>query len=315
MKPVTENLANGWQVNLHPHREILSRSVVQQGLDLIKRWVPLFPVETTWVQNTYKVPSLFLRIDFVLDEDGRMWACEVEDRPCGPGLLNKKDPHFATILARMRAGWPPFRWVIDPDRVTDDEGWLGPGLSYNEAMESEGLLLLRNRPGKSQYRALADRAVSTVWEEGNKRCFADLGLLQEVRWVSDPSDEEGGYLFPPVTRPVVIKPAQGTRSNEIEVYLRGVKWPHKKRSGDTLGFEAFLKRIQGGGVVCQPFFPPMRCEFLGSQYKGWNMIYRCFYGFDSKASDWVCMGGMWMALDSLIVHGTAETITGPLHVE
>lgn len=315
MQPVTETLNNGWEFNVHPHVEYLSPSVVEKSLDLVRRWAAVFPREETWVQQEHGVPSLFIRIDATLDDNGNPLVYEPEDRPCGMGAMSVMDPTFARILNTLQCEWPKFDWVSCAERNTDDVLWLGPPLSYEAAMTSKGLLLPRNRPEDSRYHPLVSRAVSTVATEGSKRCLEQLGLLRPTRWVVDPDEQGGGYLKPTIDGPLVVKPAQGTRSREIQVFLDGKTWNRKKRARDTLGLSALEKQIRSGRFVCQPFFPPMPCDFLGSEYLGWNMIYRYFFGFVPKTREWVCLGGLWMALDSLIVHGTNRSVSGLLHMK
>lgn len=315
MQPITEALNNGWMLNFHPHVEYLSPSVVAQSLDLLQRWAAVFPHEETWVQKEHGVPTLFARFDGTLDENGNPLFYEPEDRPCGVGAMSVKDPMFARILQMLQREWPRFRWVSCPERNTDDALWLGPPLSYEEAAASEGLLLLRNRPEDSRYGQFVSRAVSTVATEGNKRCLEQLGLLRPTRWVVDPEEQGGGHLSPTINGPLVVKPAQGTRSREIQVFMDGQVWKRKKRARDTLGLSALEKQIRSGRFVCQPFFPPMPCDFLGPEYQGWNMIYRYYFGFVPKTREWVSMGGLWMALDSLVVHGTDRSISGLLHMK
>jgi hypothetical protein len=69
-----------------------------------------------------------------------------------------------------------------------------------------------------------------------------------------------------------------------------------------------VSKQPGKAMYLQPFVPPMRLEHA----PGYNAIYRMYFGFDLVRLEWIPLHGVWMALASLIVHGTDKTMTGPL---
>ena len=301
-----------WQLNLAEHREVFPKSALDQAQDLLKRWIAIFPRGNTWVGFTHKVPSLIVRLDCVLDDAGKLQVFEVEDRPCGIGVASHTVPEFKERLNALREEWPAFNWVRAPNRETDDALWLGEGLTLDQAKLTDGLLLVRSRPEDREFHAFEPRAVSTVQHEGNKRCCADpsISMYSIIRWVDDPEEQSGGYIDGLPGGPFMVKPSQGTRAREVRVYLNGgAPAGIKVAKKDKLSFGDLERWVRTNRVaVCQPLIPPMQRDFL----PGMNMIYRFFFGYSPKEGGYVPLGGVWMALDALVVHGTDKSISGPL---
>ncbi|HVU75490.1 MAG TPA: hypothetical protein VHD38_01465 [Candidatus Paceibacterota bacterium] len=316
-------LPNGWSHNVCRVVEKLPKNGVDEALDHIERWARVFPHKGTWIGDTFGVPSLAVRIEGTYDEENGWKIFEIEDRPCGLGVTPRINDAFAQRFAALLPRWPLMKWVIDPERNTDDDLWLGPGITVEEALKRDGLLLVRSRPEKTAYHELESRSVSTISREGDKRCLAELGLGTIVRW--EPDDEElEGKLTPAVTNASVIKPVQGTRCRNVMVYLNGAvtykklagqKTPfigdrrlHKSKS-DTVTFERLLKEVRSmGEAICQPFHMPMELDHLPNM----NAIYRFYFGFDPGTQRYVPLGGVYNASTSLRVHGEEGVVFGPL---
>jgi hypothetical protein len=296
------------------HPEVLTKSVVDQAKSFLTRWSNLYPKGKTWVGKEFGVPSLFVRLDFVVDGNGELQVYEAEDRPCGIGIGFELIPAFRQRFSEFMTQWPQFSWVVAPERTTDDELWLGGGISLEQAHMTDGLLLVRSRPESAEYHPLEPRAVSTVQHEGDKRCCVQLGMAEIIRWVHDLSDQNEGYILPPISGPCVIKPLQGTRSRLVEVALNGLDISGKayKRRKDTIGISGLENRLKRHGpALCQPFIFPM----LRAHLPGMNVIYRFFFAYSPRSGGYEPVGGVWMALDSLIVHGDNTAISGPLDFE
>jgi len=304
-----------WKLNVTDHQEVFPSGAVTQAQNLLERWTLVYPRGNTWVGRTHGIPSLIVRLDCVVDEAGKLHVFEVEDRPCGIGVTSYLVPAFCEALAAIRSEWPAFRWVKAPNRETDDALWLGEGLSLDEAKRSDGFLLVRSRPEDSEFHGLEPRAVSTVQHEGHKLCAThdSVGLYKTLRWVVDAGEQSGGYIEGLPSGPIVVKPLQGTRAREVRVYLNGsapaglvVTKKEKLSFGDL---ERQVKR--SGRVICQPLISPMRRACL----PGANMIYRLFFGYSPGRRAYVPLHGVWMALPALVVHGTDQSISGPLMCE
>lgn len=320
-------LQNGWSFNVQTDEEILPRQGILQAIELLDRWRTVFPLGDTWVGEEYGVPSLFVRLDCVYDHERGLKVFEVEERPCGIGTTLDLNPNFKELLNSVRQQWPHFQWVSDPDRVTDDDLWLGPPLSLEEALKSDGLLLVRSRPEKTEYHPLESRAVSSVSHEGDKHYGITLGLWQPLSWVSDLSSEEGGHIHPPVTDPVVVKPIQGTRCRGVGVHLNGSivlkKIPGRgkvshlgdveifKSNADTIGESMLIRHARSGNFIRQPFIMPLHRDFV----PGKNVIYRFFLGYSPSSGKYVPLGGVWAAHNTLRVHGEEGVVFGPLNFE
>jgi hypothetical protein len=318
------NAASIWTANVSNVVETVPQSAVQSLLGIIKKWQRLFPLANTWVGRQFGVPSLFVRADFVL-HNGEARIYEIEDRPCGFGVATQINPFFFERATAIRQKWPEIRWVKSDYRVTDDEPFFGPPLTLEEAMaQVTAKVLVRSRPEESKYHVLEDRSVSTVSKEGDKRYGIPLGLWHPVTAkVEEGYDGRSSsfYLDPPLTEPCVLKPTQGTRAKLVKVFYPHPHPQNKKPRTDV---------ITGGGEIesigrltklvskqpcrqmfCQRFIPPMRFPHQSDK----NGIYRLMFGFDPSTWDWKPLGGLWNALDRLVVHGTEETTLGPLVCE
>lgn len=302
-------------MNLSPAEETMPEAAVEEGKEILARWAGIFPGANTWVAKEHGVPSLFVRLDCVVDSAGRLRIYEIEERPCGMGITMRVNPHFALRLTELKRRWPQFRSVKSDTRPTDDELWLGEPLSLAEAREHDGLLLVRSRPEEDQFHCLEDRAVSSVSEEGNKSYGETFGWWHPV--TARPDDEPGSfYLEPAIAGPSVIKPRRGTRSRFVSVYVPKTEREQLRQrivfgSGECQGIaqiEKLVARQPNRAMYCQPLIEPMRLP----HQPDFNCIYRFFYGFDPEKGQWVPLGGVWMGLDALIVHGTDRTVTGPL---
>ncbi len=314
------SLSNGWRFNVSQVDVMLPREAVEEAIHYVNRWAKVFPHQGTWIGDVHGVPSFVVRVEGMYDLTYGWKIHEIEDRPCGLGAVPKVNPHFKTALGEILKEYPPMKWVMDPDRLTDDELWLGAGITLEQAIKSDGLLLVRSRPEKGAYHQLEHRAVSPVSREGDKRCLTILGLGTIIRWVVDPEDQCGGYISPPIVNSSVIKPLQGTRCRDVMVYLGndvvyrkvgGEKVPHFgdtriiKVRNDTVS----LERLEKKEALCQPFNHPMRLGHLPTM----NAIYRFYLGYSPSRKRYVPLGGVYNASTSLRVHGEDDVVFGPLN--
>jgi hypothetical protein len=69
-----------------------------------------------------------------------------------------------------------------------------------------------------------------------------------------------------------------------------------------------------GQMFIQPFRAPIE-DAIG-QYGPYNHLYRIYYAFDTKAREWICLGGLWFAraYPQLLIHGTKDAIVGPVPI-
>ncbi|MDQ5955493.1 MAG: hypothetical protein QG621_496 [Patescibacteria group bacterium] len=301
-----------WTLNVMKTQEEFPGAALSEANTFIQHWSDVFPKGNTWVGRQYGVPSLAIRLDCVVDTNGKLQIFEVEDRPCGLGIAGQINPHFKEKLDALRREWPSFGWVKAPGRLTDDVLWLGEGVDLRDATASEGLLLVRSRPEDREFHVLEPRAISTVQNEGYKGCCTEgpIQLFSRISWVEDPEEQRGGYVKGLPQGPIVVKPIRGTRAREVKVFLNGhdpKDFPIRRTDKVSLGdMERWLR--QRKVAIYQPLIRPMRLDYLPCK----NVIYRLFFGFSPSAGKYLPLGGVWMASDSLIVHGTDEAISGPL---
>jgi hypothetical protein len=305
---VQQRSFGAWDSNLSDDLEVMPSNVVEKALSLIERWEPHFPLGETWVGKEHGVPSLFIRIDCVVTPSGDLMPFEVEERPCGIGMARETNPFFAERFDALRATWPAFTWVKSPTRETDDPLWLGEPTPLEEALESDGLVLVRSRPEEAEYHPLESRSVSSVAHEGCKKYGVALGLWDEIRVVQKANDE---YEFhPPLDGPAFLKPPQGTRARSILPFIPDGNVRREK--SDRVSRSQIVRAIlRDGFMFRQRFIEPM----VFAHQPEHNGIYRFFLGRDLSARRWVPLGGMWAASPSIIVHGTPKTIFGPLAFE
>lgn len=313
--PVAQKFGS-WDTAFSPVREVMPKGAIEQCLDIISRWQCLFPLANTWVGQKHRVPSLFVRLDCVIAPDGEVKVYEVEERPCGFGLTASCNSSFAQRLVGVQQTWPAIRWVKSEHRHTDDELWFGQGLDLAEARNYDGCLLVRSRPEETAFHELEDRAVSSVSKEGDKNYGVDLGWWNTITVADDGSGSL--VLSPSLPDAAVLKPTQGTRSRLIKVYLTTERRQNLRDRGFAVNGSDSLTQLTklvgkqpNRQMFCQPFVEPM----LFLHQPGRNGIHRIFFGFNLETGAWVPLGGVWMALDDLIVHGTNRTITGALTVE
>ncbi len=304
-----------WKLRVATHQEIFPKTAVYQAQKVLRDWSAVFPKGNTWVGREYGVPSLIVRLDCVVEENGTLKIFEVEDRPCGGGIASHVVPGFKDTVAALQKEWPPFQWVIGPNRETDDALWLGQGITLEQAKSMDGLLLVRSRPEDREFHCLEPRSVSTVQHEGDKRCCAEppLSICSLLKWIIDPSEQAGGYIEGLPGGPFVVKPWKGTRAREVRVYLNG-HTPNKinMQRKEKLSFGDLERWMKGQRLaVCQPLIPPMQRSFLPQM----NMICRAFFGYSPTKASYIPLGGLWMASRSLVVHGNSESISGPLMLE
>lgn len=320
-----KRLSNGWEHFVSQSVEQFPAAAVVQAQAALAKWEGVFPRGTTWVGDAARSgigkPSLFVRFDCMWDGEG-LGICEIEDRPCGIGSTSLLNPDFAERLAYLRKRWPAFSWVKDPTRLTDDELWLGPGLSLQDAIELKAeepgaLFLVRSRPENASYHVLEDRAVSPVSKEGNKQYGEELGLWSKARYVQGAGLDDPGYLEPELQGSCFAKPPVCTRAYRITPYIEEADRSRVAyRKGECNSLRAVERLAEKyHHIYIQPLIQPMHFKHLAaldSAYEKHNGLYRMYFGYDPGAQEWMPMGGLWAAAKSLIVHGAEKTVFGPL---
>ena len=121
----------------------LPGTVVAEMHSAILAWQKVFPVEHTFVQEKYGVPTLLARFDGVIRDDGTFFSYEIQDAPGGVGYaglvsesFKKQRDHFVATV------WPQFMCLSQDSRDPDEALWLDR-ITLEEALQGNDLLLCR----------------------------------------------------------------------------------------------------------------------------------------------------------------------------
>lgn len=296
--PGTEEVKIGpWVVHNLKVKRILPEVIQSQAIDLVKRWVEVFPQEETWIQKNFGIPSLLVRIDGV-DKDGNLGVYEVEERPAGVGHSVLINPQFKSNLEKVRKSWPEFDVVVSPLRDKADDALWSNALDYESARGSQRLIMVRAEPEEEQFRIFQERSVSTIASEGDKSYGVALGLWS---FVNDPEQFPKRQSF-------VLKPLQSSKARNMAFYdIKSHPSPGnmKMKNVRKVLEEQVEKR---GGMYLQELIPPMDSGIENHPL----MIYRFFLGFDFSRKQWISLGGSYFLRNNLKIHGHSDALSGPL---
>lgn len=284
-----------WKTNYSNGEYKLSSVCEDKALLIINQWKDLFPKENTWVQKNLGVPSLFIRLDCVLQEDSEVHIYEVEERPSGMGIANDINPIFAKTLKEAMNNWPTFKTVLSEKRDGRYDCWT-PMISMDDALNSNDLLLIKAEPNEEEFHKFENRSVSSVKQKGNKSYGLDMGLWKEVR-VDDFNDFEWDLGF-------CLKAKQCSKARGVEIW-----YPHKKILEDSgisgISTKTRIRRIleENSSMYYQSFIPPMLRN-------GEPMMFRLFFFYDIQKREYVYGGGLWNSRKNYKIHGATDTTFG-----
>lgn len=297
----TRSIQTGQWSTMTTDREIkLADDRVAAMQNVIACWLAVDPhPEATWVQQTYGIPSLFVRFDCSIGPDGQLCFYEVEERPQGMGFSQLFNPLFGQRLGELQASWPEFVSVETPAHKarggTDDQFWLSSAVALEDC-PAEGLLLLRSEPHEDQVHYLAGRSVSTIATEGRKRYGVDLGWWREV---SDPDQLPWDEHF-------VLKPLQGSKCAGVTMWVgRGNQRPQ----GASTESQVLRTLKDHATMLCQPYHAPWEVTF---EERSHRVMLRPYFGFVPETGQWRYLGGEWLMAPQVKLHGSSETVFGPL---
>lgn len=267
---------------------------------LIREWVGSFPKEDTWVQKNLGIPSLFIRLDCVVREDGNIGLYEIEERPSGLSTAKKINKRFSETLAEVRKQWPEFKVLISSKRTGDDDwGWDIEKVTYEEALSSDSLLLIRAEPEELEYHAFESRSISSLIQKGNKRYGLSMGLWKEVTLHDfDNFNWNKGFC---------LKPFVGSKCSDIEIWYPGLSAKDRKGSGASSQNKIRETLEKNKSMFFQEFINPM----ISSNEE--NMILRVFFLYNPKDKEYEYAGGFWNSRGTNFkIHGATDTTFGPV---
>jgi len=285
-------IIGNWEMKISSHLEIFPEKAIDELLRFIEKWARVFPKENTWVQKKFQIPSLFIRIDCIIN-NGNLSIYEIEERPAGVGICSKINTEFCDRLSAIKLKWPEFKLVISPLREKgDDNLWLMPLED-----DPDSLVLVRAEPNEKNFHIFQERSVSTVEKKGNKSYGVCLGLWKEINNISQlPWDND-----------FVLKPLAGSKCKDVMIFLA-------KKDQRIKGYStrSQVERMMENNfkMYMQPFFAPMKCHM--PQFEEYAMMYRFFFGYDPSTSKYIPLGGAWIARKNLKIHGASDSLSGPL---
>ncbi len=278
-----------WEVRLTGDVIQLPCWIADAGKTLLSDWQGVFPQEDSWVQKEFGVPSLIVRVEGVPVGD-RFHFFEVEEKPMGIGVTSLLSDSFTENLGKLTNVWPYFKVIVSPARQGAGDDYLWREIITPEQVRSSDLLLIRAEPVEKEYHHFASRCVSTLSEEGNKVYGEVFGWWKTVY---DQEELPWGVPF-------VLKQCQGSKARGLEIWD-----PVKKRKGSSTKSRIIRTLSSAGKMYCQPLVDPL-------DHENGMMIYRIFFGFDPRSSEWICMGGCYTVRNNLRIHGASDAIFGAL---
>ncbi len=276
--------------------------------NILKRWQIVFPKEDTLIQARHGVPSLFVRFDCSISQDGTVHIYEIQDG-CGgvgyAGIANKASAQVRDqVISRE---WPDLSVVTSKHIRTeiDDELWT-PRILVDKALKSSYPLIIRNpllQRSNEERSLLFKRSVCPVLTHNNKEYGVDFGWWKIVRW-----EESLNENTLPWNEPFVLKPQDGHGSKDVMFWRPG---KHSARATRT----QILRVLQDRKVMYQqPLIQPSQMIINGALC---NYILRPFFVYSSHQKQWVPMHGVWTARPSpnMRIHGASDAVSGPLFME
>jgi len=282
----------------------LPKAMVDESRLLIAMWVKVFPRENTWVRIKLEIPSLIIRFDATINEEGKLQIYEIEERPAGIGIARVINNKFKEVFDRTRMTWPEVKVVLSPIRGSfDDHLWT----SVIKKNDVRGKVLVRATREEKEFYFLENMAISSLKFEGDKTYGEKLGLWKKVY-----NQEEL-----PWEKSFVLKPIRGTTSKDIFIFIpkrlrKKFSTSGSKKPGHTISrIISEIDRRQEG-MYCQFFYPPIETGIKDAKDKWKWTILRYFFAYNIIQKSWEYLGGFWNARGSLKIHGASDTLWGPL---
>ncbi len=283
--------------------------------------------EPTYVQELVGIPSLIVRIDCTIDENGDIVAYELEDSPSGQGITDKVHSHIKGEGIKERLidhytdaiGDIPHVLVsghrshgTDDNIIVGQEKYL-----FNEIPASvDGPVIVKAIPGIKEshaaYLHLQSQAVAPLATEGDKSYAVSMGDLKEVESETDLLLCADGELASQVA-----KSRLGSMAMGVSMYLNPLERKKYGKRGTVTASKLSAKIVEyqdRGGALLQRFVAPIQLENNEGRS---NAIMRVFVLLDSRDGEVTAeaIGGCYVARPELIVHGASNAVAGAVLVE
>lgn len=292
-----------WEFDFHTDSVCMTEREMDQLLKLILQWEQVFVREPNGVAQKFGKPSLLVRIDYALQDDGTVGVYEVEERPCGIGMGVLCHPYFKEHFTALFRQWQEIcgsiELIVSPERIhsSDDHEWADElGIKVRYTPEIDGAYYwVRADPPDTIFHELVPRALTTIITEGDKRYGVPLNL-----WGNIPDDisslpwEEG----------FALKPLQGSRMQNLYLWN-----PKGKKEAGLVTRGKIAKVIEEGKVAfVQEWLEPERPTFLPERS---FLLRRVFFGWNLMDTVWECLGGFYTVRNRQYrLHGASDALFG-----
>ncbi len=287
----------------------------------LSEWVAVFPkTPANLTQQEEGVPSALVRFDYTYTPRLRIGPqiYEIEERPAGMGIAAVLNGKFRDGFVRSVEFWQKrfkkeLAVCISDERAgtSDDEFWAATLLRQpirvcKGVPPPEDLCRYiwwpRTSRHESAYYGLTPHSLSTNELEGDKSYGVSMGLWHHIGRPSDISFRGG----------CALKPKAGSRFENIQLVGPGAQ--HAK---GCISIQRALREIgEGKFAYWQPYHEPERTAQHPWLLPDYHLIRRVYFAYSAPsvgAPRYLCLGGCWMATPTARVHGTTETLTGPIY--
>ena len=308
-----------WEVKIGDKKRIQKRTVKELEDFLNKKWLPAVlegtkSEEQWWGLRNLKIPSPIIRVEMTslsgtspIDNNGiKHLIYEVEMRPAGLGLflsLSNKEriEQWKEILINANCGG----FINILSSIQDDQiaaNLLGFPYYQEEIPEkNSGPYWIRTNKRTGDIVNLEHISLVPIRLDGDKSYLVKLGMAEILS-----PDHQIDW-----SKPFCIKPLIGARLEGVEIYVP----PMQRKKFNLKGVSTkarILKTIsKGEPTLIQPFISPFGEEVNGQ--KGWT-IWRIFFGWDFKRSQYKFVDGLWTWRPNMRVHGAADAVFGLLAI-
>ncbi len=298
-----------WEVNTSQESIHMTNCEVESLHYFIPTWRKCFPRSGNLAEKHFDTPSAIIRFDYVVTSQGMVHVYEIEERPAGLGVTSSIHPRFLEAVLPLikeqeeAIGLPWSLYVSEArEGSSDDEVFsqnsgvrLFRGNVPSEVVNSRAWYVRANRNEEYVAKHFTSNSLSTIVHEGNKSYGTSLGLWEEMAETYEPD----------FTVPFAVKPGSGSRFEEVLIFH-----PNKKLGAGFATRTKVLDAIRRGKVkFIQAYGHPETIPFLDEKYR---LIRRAYFAWSPKKSDYVSLGGLWVAAPSVRVHGTRDAISGVL---
>lgn len=283
---------------------VLPSAVTRQLIATLDIWQAAFPYEATFAAREYGVPSIIVRFDGALDEDGVFHAYEIQEGCAWIGYAGVINPEFASARDMLaRDAWPPFKLLSPREPLHDDDLWLARA-TLDEARADAGNLMIRRwlmeGLSEDERTSLLARSMKPVFVHCSKSYGETLGWWKRV---TEPDIDSF-----PWSDGFALKPLKSHGSADVVI------WQPDARSGGATRSQVRATLQKRGAMYLQKLVSPQK-TMLGE--KPFHRILRPFFGFDPRSRAWAPLHGVWTArpAPAMRIHGASDAVSGPLFME